>query len=240
MSSFIKNSQFQFASQVFGFFASAGSAGGATGGETSVGDSPSGAVGDAGALSGGDVGSGDGLINLGTGVTLNPKWATSSTVNLVETPALLYGSPEAGDGTTTFTFVREAGGATPETAGGPLTTNAQLFPFPLGPKAYGGGYGQYIGATVGWFVGSRYGAAVGAPIGAYWGGTAGAVVGGFTGVSAGPVGLVVGMSMGWTLGTAVGASVGAGVGGFAGGMAGAIIGGSVGHVFDSPDSGILY
>jgi RHS repeat-associated protein len=65
MSSFIKNSQFQFASQVFGFFASAASPGGATGGETSVGGS---SLSDANSVAGGsaaDLVSGE--INLGTG-----------------------------------------------------------------------------------------------------------------------------------------------------------------------------
>jgi hypothetical protein len=105
MSSFIKNSQFQFGSQIFGFFASAAasSGGGAVGG-TSSGD---GATADAGSSGGGvdsgGVDSGGGPINLGTG-GFNYLEKTSTGNYEVNT----FRPYEPYDGATTFTLVREA------------------------------------------------------------------------------------------------------------------------------------
>jgi hypothetical protein len=108
MSSFIKNSQFQFGSQIFGFFASAAasSGGGAVGG-TSSGD---GATADAGSSGGGvdsgGVDSGGGPINLGTGgFTYLEKTSTGDYEVNTFRPYEPY------DGATTFTLVREAGSA---------------------------------------------------------------------------------------------------------------------------------
>jgi len=103
-------------------------------------------------------------------------------------------------------------------------TEARLFPFPPGPKTYGGGTGQFLGALGGWFVGAELGAKVGlaigmdlgfkygflgGPLGSFWGGVAGGFLGG-------------------------------GIGGVIGGFIGAQSGGSLGHLwFDSPCAGAL-
>jgi RHS repeat-associated protein len=104
MSSFIKNSQFQFASQIFGFFSSAASPGGATGAGASVGDST---VSEASSVAGGSGGdSGSGEINLGTGSFT--YWAKNSAGEYEIHP---YPSSQSYYyGETTFTFVREASG----------------------------------------------------------------------------------------------------------------------------------
>jgi hypothetical protein len=116
MSSFIKNSQFQFASQIFGFFASAAasSGGGAVGG-TSSGD---GATADAGGSSGGDVESGGGVINLGTGVTLSSSANFSEAPPVRVIPGITTNDPY---GETTFTLVREAGATASQTTNWSLT-----------------------------------------------------------------------------------------------------------------------
>jgi hypothetical protein len=105
MSSFIKNSQFQFASQVFGFFASAASPGGGTGGETSVGGS---SLSDASSVAGGSISDpGSGEINLGTGgFKYLVKNSAGDYVDAKYDPYNRY------DGETTFTFVRNARDAT--------------------------------------------------------------------------------------------------------------------------------
>jgi hypothetical protein len=102
MSSFIKNSQFQFASQVFGFFGSAASPGGGTGAGASVGDST---VSAASSVAGGSVGdSGSGEINLGTG---GFKYLVKNSAG--DYIADKFDPYKSYDGETTFTFVRKAG-----------------------------------------------------------------------------------------------------------------------------------
>jgi hypothetical protein len=104
MSSYIKNSQFQFAAQIFGAFGGGSDpGGGGGGGESLIG----GAAGDTGPP-GADVNSGSGVVNLGTGVTLSPDWSQASGRVI---PAYYYN--EQWDGTTTFTLVREAGSYRP-------------------------------------------------------------------------------------------------------------------------------
>jgi len=101
MSSYIKNSQFQFASQVFGFFSSAGSpGGGATGGDSVMSEATSVADG-----SPGDLGSGE--INLGTGSFT--YWAKNSAgeYEIHPYPNSSYQPYDYGE--TTFTFRRQVG-----------------------------------------------------------------------------------------------------------------------------------
>jgi hypothetical protein len=102
MSSFIKNSQFQFASQIFGFFSSAASPGGATGAGASVGDST---VSEASSVAGGSI-SDPGEINLGTGgFNYSVKNSAGDYIADKFDPYKSY------DGETTFTFVRTVGDA---------------------------------------------------------------------------------------------------------------------------------
>jgi len=104
MSSYIKNSQFQFASQVFGFFSSAAAPGGGIAGEASLGGS---AVSAASSGVGGSIGdSGSGEINLGTG-GFN-YLVKNSAGDYVTVP---FNPSESYYGETTFTFRRTVGDA---------------------------------------------------------------------------------------------------------------------------------